>query len=543
MFFARCLGVVLSTAAFLTLALAAAAAPGDAGRRVALVIGNGAYAYSPGLANPANDARAMAALLEGMGFEVVNTGPDGPGLVDLDLAGMNRALALFGRQARGSEIAAVFYAGHGLEVGGVNYLLPVDARLQDELDLPLEAVDLDTMMRFASVASTRIVLLDACRDNPLAARMTVSQGTRGIGRGLAQIDQVETGSLLGYATSPGAVASDGAGEHSPYTAALLTHLGARGVSLTDAMTRVNAAVQDATGGAQIPWMNSSLREVIQLAGPAPAAEPAAPQLFAALGGDGQDRAAAGAQPAPSPVDTDLLDWRLATQMNTAAAFRAYIATHCPGGHGCALAEASVASMAAAEVSGAAAVTTAERKAAALHPTLFDMAALTQPQDRAPPGGAAPPQLAPQQFAVPAPPQVQASPEAAALAYQEGLNRSDRLDVQRRLDLVGFDPRGVDGVFGANTYAAISAWQGARGYAATGVLGAQQHAHLLSESQPAFDAWRARAARQARQTPQKTYQRAVAPSATTEEASNPRGGTLIERFLGDVGDLIKPTPTR
>ncbi len=531
MFFARFLAVVLSTAVFAAVAVAAPAATGESARRVALVIGNGGYAHSPSLANPANDARAMAALLEGMGFEVVNAGPGGPGLVDLDLAGMNRALALFGRQARGAEIAAVFYAGHGLEVGGVNYLLPVDARLQDELDLPLEAVDLDTMMRFASVAPTRIVLLDACRDNPLAARMTVSQGTRGIGRGLAQIDQVATGSLLGYATSPGAVASDGAGEHSPYTAALLAHLGAPGVSLTDAMTRVNAAVQDATGGAQIPWMNSSLREVIQLAGPKPAPEPAAPQLLAA--GGGADEAGAAAPPrGPAPVDTDLLDWRLAMQMNTADAFRAYIATHCPGGHGCALAEASVASMAAAEVSGAA-VSTAERKAAAQHPTLFDMAALTQPRNEAL-TESVPAPVAPPQAAAPATPP---APDAAAHAYQEGLNRADRRDVQRRLDLIGFNPRGVDGVFGANTYAAISAWQGARGYAATGVLGAQQHAHLLSESQPAFDAWRARAARQARQTEEKTYQRAAPPSETNAGASSERGGTLIERFLGDVGDLI------
>lgn len=217
--------------------------------RVALVIGNSAYQSVPTLPNPINDAASVGDLLKSAGFEVV-VAPD------LTQTAMRRAIADFVEQihARGPDtIALVFYAGHGLQVDGENFLIPVDANIARESDVPLEAVRLaDLMNALAEVpAKVRIVMLDACRNNPFSAINRVT------GRGLAIVD-APAGSIVSYSTSPGMVAQDGDGDHSPYTTAFLTVVREPGVPIEQALKRMRYAVHGATNQQQTPWESSSL---------------------------------------------------------------------------------------------------------------------------------------------------------------------------------------------------------------------------------------------------------------------------------------------
>jgi hypothetical protein len=269
----------------LLLLLAAFAGPALAQQRVALVLGNGAYRSVPRLANPVTDAQGVAETLRRMGFQV--------DLVrDASRAQTEEALRRFGRAAEGAETALFFYAGHGMQVGGENYLMPVDARITDARDIDYELISLPLITRAMERARVRILILDACRDNPLAAQVRGLSATRSVGRGLARIEQVDLGTLVAFATSPGAVALDGSGRHSPFAAALLQHLPTPGLEIRQVMTRVRASVVQATGGQQIPWDNSSLiTEVVLRPGgagavaaappspapPPPRPEPAAPQ--------------------------------------------------------------------------------------------------------------------------------------------------------------------------------------------------------------------------------------------------------------------------
>ena len=183
--------------------------PVAAEKRVALVVGNASYASSAALANPANDAEDMAGALKAVGFEVILG-------LDLDKRRFRcQGPRLLAHPRRGPTPASFFYAGHGLQVSGRNYLVPVDAQLQSERDLDFEAVGVDFVLKQMELereGKTNIVFLDACRDNPLARNLARSMGTRsaGIGRGLAQV-QAGVGTFIAYSTQPGNVALDGAG--------------------------------------------------------------------------------------------------------------------------------------------------------------------------------------------------------------------------------------------------------------------------------------------------------------------------------------------
>ncbi len=257
------------------------AIPAHAERRVALVIGNSAYEHVPQLANPKNDATDMAKKLEDLGFEVV-VGED------LDLSSMRKAAREFTRKIEGADLSLFFYAGHGLQVNGANYMAPVDAQLMSYNDLDYEAFPMD-MILSAMERNTKVnlIFLDACRDNPLAENLTRSMGTRSsaVGRGLAKLGS-GVGSLIAFATQPGNVALDGDGRNSPFTNALLKHLGTPGQSVTDDLIQVRKEVLDATEGKQVPWDNSSLTGPVVLkekpkeetkVAPAPAPEVKAPQ--------------------------------------------------------------------------------------------------------------------------------------------------------------------------------------------------------------------------------------------------------------------------
>lgn len=227
--------------------------PAYAERRVALVIGNSAYEHVPQLANPKNDAADMATKLEELGFEVVFG-------ENLDLMAMRTVARKFIKQIETADLSLFFYAGHGLQVNGSNYMAPVDAQLASYSDLDFEALPMDLVLS-AMERSTKVnlVFLDACRDNPLAENLARSMGTRSsaVGRGLAKLGS-GVGSLIAFATQPGNVALDGEGRNSPFTTALLKHLGTPGQSVTDDLIQVRKEVLDATEGKQVPWDNSSL---------------------------------------------------------------------------------------------------------------------------------------------------------------------------------------------------------------------------------------------------------------------------------------------
>ena len=234
------------------LVLTAFAHPASA-RRVALVIGNSAYEHATPLANPKNDAQAVSAVLKKLGFEVI-TG------LDLTQAQLGETIRSFARAIRGAKTALFFYAGHGLQVQGNNYLAPIDAKLGDEADLEFETVRLETVLRqMEREPRTNLVFLDACRDNPLARNLARTMGTRSanVGRGLARIES-GIGTLIAFATQPGNVALDGSGHNSPFTTALLRHIETPNLDVALLMRRVREEVIANTNSRQVPWSNSSL---------------------------------------------------------------------------------------------------------------------------------------------------------------------------------------------------------------------------------------------------------------------------------------------
>ncbi len=218
-------------------------------RRVALVVGNSGYRFVPSLANPGSDARLVARTLRDVGFTLVGGGP----LLDADKARFDDALQAFGRLAAGADVAVFYYAGHGLQVQGENWLVPVNANPTRLQDLDFQMVNAELVLRQLRGSGTRlnVIILDACRNNPFGGR-----GLRGSESGLAQMRAPE-GTLIAYATEPGTVASDGAGANSPYTAALVEQIRRPGLDVLRMFNQVALTVKRATGGAQLPWLSSS----------------------------------------------------------------------------------------------------------------------------------------------------------------------------------------------------------------------------------------------------------------------------------------------
>ena len=227
------------------------AMPSSASQRVALVIGNASYAHAPSLANPLNDATDIGASLERLGFAVTT-------LENAGKSAFERGLQTFARAAETSDIALVFYACHGIEIDQRNFLIPADARLARDRDVEFEAVPLDLMSWAVEPArELRLIILDACRDNPFAAAMKRSGATRSIGRGLARVEPAgET--LVAYAAKGGSVAADGEGRNSPYTTALLKRLEEPGLEVGLMFRKVRDSVLSTTGGRQEPFVYGSL---------------------------------------------------------------------------------------------------------------------------------------------------------------------------------------------------------------------------------------------------------------------------------------------
>jgi Caspase domain len=228
-------------------------------KRIALVIGNSAYQNTTELKNPRNDAADLAGSLRRLQFDVL----DGR---DLDKRSMERLIRQFGLKLSGADLALFFYAGHGVAIGGQNYLVPTDARLASEGDADFEALPLSLVLKqMEREAKTSIVLLDACRDNPLARNLARKMGTRSaqIAQGLAEV-KAGVGTLIGFSTQPGNVASDGAGRNSPYAEALLRYIEVPGKDVSGVLIAVRNDVLKETDGRQVPWEHTSLTGQVYL---------------------------------------------------------------------------------------------------------------------------------------------------------------------------------------------------------------------------------------------------------------------------------------
>jgi len=413
--------------ALVAIGIVASSSAARADRRVAFVVGNGAYRNVATLPNPPADAAAMAATLRNVGFEVVEG-------VNLTRDGMTEKLLDFGQKAQGADIALFYYAGHGIAVNGVNYLLPVDTDIKSEMDVKLGAainidVSLDQTMADAKV---KLVFLDACRDNPFAARIR-SASTRSVNvqAGLAEMKSGE-GTLIAFATGPGQTALDGdTGRNSPFTRALIAHVTQPGVEIQQAMTEVRAQVSAETKKAQLPWGHTNLIGSVYLN---PAAVPPTNATAAPTG------------PAPmvasrsGGTDVELEFWRSVRDSNKPEEFKAYLSSY-PNGQFRSLAEARLAALDNGGTKDKDKDMT--RNLTAVDPATFTEEANQTTEDRI------------------------------------GLDRGQRRDVQRRLTGLGFDIK-VTGKFDDETRSVIRRWQAARGYPASGYLNQLQHKALLSE---------------------------------------------------------------
>ena len=390
-----------------------AAVPGWAAERVALVIGNAAYEQeAAALKNPVNDATAMAAALGRLGFEVIAG-------TDLDEDAFYDKITEFEEAARSADIALFFYAGHGLQVEGRNYLAPVDLRLRTKQDLRRHAIELGAALEVMR-SETNVVILDACRDNPLAAELAHSQGisrTVAARRGLARVEAAR-GTLIAYATEPGRVAADGVGEHSPYTAALLEHLETPGLSVTDLFTLVTASVLASTGGGQNPWTHTSLFKVVRLASaqrPDPLSSPPSPSTARDAN---SDRLTA------EELAAERLFWESVKEGANPADLQAYLDRYPEGVY----------------------VVLARSRLQALQEAAAESAA---------------------------------GEGVASVEAGLKLSRADRRVIQLGLKAEGFDPGPADGLIGPGTRGAIRKWQASRGMDLTAHLDAESANVLLT----------------------------------------------------------------
>lgn len=222
--------------------------------RVALVIGNSAYKNVPALANPKRDAESVAATLKQVGFETVTLA------VDLGRDQLLQALRTFAIQAEKSDWAVIYYAGHGMEVAGVNYVIPIDATIASDRDMSFEAVPLDQVLNVAERArKLRLVVMDACRDNPFAAHMkrTLTVATRSVSRGLASVEP-DAGTLVVFAAKDGEVALDGDSGHSPFATAFVKDVSVPGLEVRRLFDTVRDDVLEMTNGQQKPFSYGSI---------------------------------------------------------------------------------------------------------------------------------------------------------------------------------------------------------------------------------------------------------------------------------------------
>ncbi len=283
--------------------LSSGAAAGE--RRVALVIGNSAYKSVPRLANPVNDASLVGGMFRKAGFDVVDT------KLDLSVVDMRKALREFGTKARDADVAVIYYAGHGIELDGNNYLIPTDAALETDTDVFDETFPLDRVLFAIEPAKQlRLVILDACRDNPFAKTMKRTVASRAVGRGLAKIEPTSPNTMIAFAAKAGSTASDGDSKNSPFSTALVERLPTPGLDLRKAFGFVRDDVLKNTGYKQEPYVYGSLGgDDVPLVPAKPAAAPG---------------------PQASPQDVVRRDYELALQAGEKDAWQAFLRTYPDG---------------------------------------------------------------------------------------------------------------------------------------------------------------------------------------------------------------------
>ncbi len=272
-------------------------------KRVALIIANGRYANATSLKNPAADAALIARSLRQAGFTSVDV------KIDLGKTAMDRELSLFGQKSEGADVALIYYAGHGIEAGGQNYLIPTDAVLARDRDLEVEATRLDTVMLMSESARMRIVVLDACRNNPFIATMQRTLRNRAVGRGLAAVEP-DGETLVVYAAKAGATAADGTGANSPFAEAMARRLVQPGLEISLLFRSVRDDVLKTTGRTQEPFTYGSL------SGNA--------FYFVAPAGSGALQVASVASPPVNSPSSDTLYWQGTVTANTERAYKDYL---------------------------------------------------------------------------------------------------------------------------------------------------------------------------------------------------------------------------
>jgi uncharacterized caspase-like protein len=466
-------------AAVLVFASAANATTGSQ-RRVALVIGNSSYQYAPHLPNPTNDAEAMAAALQKLGFEVTKG-------IDLDHAETELIIRQFSKTLPGADVALLFYAGHGIQYQGTNYLIPVDAQLKDETDLTFEATQLDLVMGLMErEPRVSLVFLDACRDNPFAQQLARSMGSTrstALGRGLAIVNAV-AGSFVAYATDPNQVALDGDGAHSPFTAALLAHMETPGLSISDMMIEVRNDVLSATQNKQRPREDNALTSKFYFT-PAVAIDVADVNA-----GPTPSSGGTATGPVVQPVDKEVVFWNSIQNSSNPNDYQAYLDQY-PNGSFTALARSR-------------------------------MEGLKDKTAEATRSGEQVATVSPSDTTVPA-----AEQDELSL----GLTKQGRSRVQLALTLLGYKTGGADGSFGPKSRSAISAWQTDRHESATGYLTAKQHAALLDAAAPKLAAWDADQKRKAAEA--QAAAAAAAKQQQQQQATSGSSGTTTVRSTSNT----------
>jgi uncharacterized caspase-like protein len=443
---------VVHTALLALFCLAMAGGPSLADRRVALVMGNGGYQNTVTLPNALNDAPAVAAALRRLGFEVVEG-------TDLTHAQMNAKLKEFAHAVVGADVGLVFYAGHGMQVAGENYLVPIDAALKQQGDLEFEAVKVDAVLKqMLQEAKVKIVLLDACRDNPLAEQLARSMSPRSRSlapaSGLSRMEASNvSGTVIAFATAPGSIALDGKGSHSPFTEALLAHLETPDLDIDLVMKRVRGYVAKTTNDRQQPWTNSSLNGEFYLksgaAGSTVAAAAATQAPAASAPTEASERVAAvtpsrSADPSAGTQDglqVEFDRWQAAERAGSAEAYQAYLSAY-PSGRFAGTAQRKISELSSA-------------KAPAASPAVGD---------------------------------VKSARADANTERQLKLSSDVIRDLHTRLLLLGHDTGGVRGTFNKASRKALSSWQSQQGLVPTGFLNAGQVQLLTAGSQTVYDNW-------------------------------------------------------
>ncbi len=453
-------------------------------KRVALVIGNGAYRHAPKLDNATFDARAVADAFRKLGFQVV----DG---YDLDVEQMRAKISEFSMDLPDAKSAVIYYAGHGISVDEENYLIPTDIVLKSPTDLDLAAISVSlVLMQMKREDRVNIVVLDACRDNPFAKALTRAKPRAIVGeRGLSRIDgDLARGTLIAFASDPKSAALDGLpGQHSPFTEAFLDHVFDPGVSIDTVMSRVRTEVWEKTHHGQLPWVNTSLIGDYMLNRGiciGTAAECPTPQEPARDGAAGAEVAALPAVATPDRRTREDLLWESAQHSNLRADYRAYLEAF-PNGFFAQMAKNRIASL--------------ESPAAA--PAENESPAAAPAEKESPP-------------AAPAERDWKAEIGTADTEKALALTPADQKEIQQRLAALDLYKGPATGALDPPTRLALTEWwQRQRGAAPTPFLGSMQLAALRAESEDAYQKLLA-----AQPSPQPAVRQAVRPA--TRAAKEP-----------------------